>query len=214
MQNVKTWLVIGLGIAALAVLSGAFERFIGWDRKKSAAMNGILTIGLAIGGAYLAHSAGMIDGNTRNMVIAGGAAIGTYQLAGERLYDFGSDIAGRFSKGGTPAAPAAKPPASSSPGGAFGGSPGVAGATPTLDIGSILKDVGLAGAVPTTTAPSGPSTAGQGAVYNINVEAAKAVKPNVGIELGKAGIAAAGSVLASFLGSKGSDQDLVTLGNL
>lgn len=209
MQSPKTLLIFALGIAGLMILSGAFERFIGWDRKKSAAMNGVLTIGLAIGGAYLAHTAGLIDGDTRNMVITGGVAVGAMQIAGQKLFDFGSDIAGRFSKGGSNTSPAA-----SKPSGALASGPtGINGAVTNFGAGSPLDMLpeGLKSALPAATNPT--STAPAGAVYNINVEAAKAVKPNVGLELGKAGIAAAGSVLSSFLGSKGSDSDLQVLGS-
>jgi hypothetical protein len=68
------------------------------------------------------------------------------------------------------------------------------------------------GMAPSTTAAPATSAA---PVYNVKVEAPKAEKPNVALEITKSAISALGQFGSAWVsGSKGGDEDLLVLGSL
>jgi len=187
----KTWLIVGLGALGVAFLSGAFEKFFNWD-KAEGLTGALFTAGAAVAGAYLAHSAGIIDGNTRNMVIGAGIAVGVYNGIGGKVYDWGADLAAKIGgKGGsrTPRmGPDGLPDDSDYDAVRDAPDPAMFGGGPASGFS----------AGPGGSAPAGSNTAPSAApVYNVNVEAAKIPKADFGVELTKT----LGGVAESFFGS-------------
>ncbi|MCW8134716.1 MAG: hypothetical protein KIT75_03485 [Planctomycetota bacterium] len=202
------FLTVGFGALAVAFLSGAFERLFNFDRAKSQVATGVLAAGLALAAGYLAHAGGVIDGNTRNMLIAAGVAIGAQTAFGNKLYSWGSDLASKV--GSKTTANEQQAPPQQQPGtgsyDTFANSP----------VGG-MPDGLMSGAAPTgqQAPPTGTVPAQQQApVYKITYEAAKIPKP----DLGQTAITAAADVLGKFLpalvgGSKGGN-DVRSLGLL
>jgi hypothetical protein len=209
MSKWKTWFAVALGVGGLMFLSGAFERFIGWDRENHKTGTGLLTAGLAVAGAYLAHAMGAIDGDTRNTVIAAGVAIGAYEVVGQKVYDFGADVAAKFRGKSSDQASNSRMGVNGNNALASTTQSGALTPPPPPPTGITGYQTGMA---PSTTAAPATSAA---PVYNVKVEAPKAEKPNVALELGKAGIAALAQFGSAFVsGSKGGDEDLLVLGSL
>lgn len=192
MKKWTMWAAVALGALGIAFLSGAFENFFQWDHEESSVASGLFTAGVAVAGAYLAHSTGIIDGNTRNLLVTAGIAVGAYNSIGMKAYDWGSELAGKMRKGGSTKRKTGTDglPMDSDrdvvPDGldGFAGQPGFGGGNPGV--------------------PSGLSGLSQSPVYNINVEAAKIPKPNIGLELGKTAIDSGFAALGSIFGSKGA----------
>lgn len=180
MKKLTMFAVLALGALGVSFLSGAFETFFNFDRENSKFLGPALTAGLALGGAYLAHAGGLIDGDTRNMVMGAGIAMAAVQLGGGKVYDWGADLAAKISK------KTAKKSVSRHD---WDGIPDTDG-----DAASDSREYMPAG--PTGTAPA--SAAPQPVpVYNINVEAAKIPKPDVATSI----IGAIGDIGSSFFSS-------------
>lgn len=215
MTKWKTWAVAALGVLGIAFLSGAFESFMKWDREKSAVMNGLMTVGLAVAGAFAAHSFGVIDGDTRNAVVVAGVALGAAQAFGGKVRQFGSDVASKFNrKGSSPRVasdglPDTDRDVMDNPVDGFANNPGIMNNATGNNTG---------GRTNTAPAGSGPAPQPTAPVYNITYEAAKTKGPSdlayVGGELFKSlGTAFQGTGFG--LGGSGADrQELIALGNI
>lgn len=191
-SKLGSWAIAGLGVLGIVLLSGAFKSFLDWDETQGKVAGGFFTLGAGILGSMAAHKVGLIDGDTKNLVIGASVAVGTYQAVGARTEKLGSDLVSGLRKNKGKRKPAFEP-----------GDENGDGVVNSDDDGDAFGDFGeagfgtdpLSGAVP--RAGGGPALPAAAPPQTIIYEAPKVEAPNPWVSIGVAGIGALGNVLGS-----------------
>lgn len=91
-SKISSWAIAFGAVLGIAFLSGAFAKLLKWDEDQTKLAGGVFTLGAGLVGSMLAHKAGIIDGDAKNLVIGASVAVGTYQAIGHKATEMGSRL--------------------------------------------------------------------------------------------------------------------------